>query len=72
MGETMRVRNLDTGEEADLVRFDPQKKEHILIQRKDVEQLDSVFVLDWEPVEGHREQMYVFLSKVEEGDPEGA
>ena len=63
---TLTVRHLDTGETAELHRFDPHRLEHILVQRPNVDQLDSVFVLDWEPVEGTRQDMYLFLSEKED------
>ena len=62
--DTLRVRNIDTGQEADLIRFTPGVKEEITVSQDGAEK--SVFVLDWEPVEGHRQSMYEWLSEKED------
>lgn len=62
--ETLRIRHRDSGVEADLVRFDPKVKDRILVRRDG--EVVSEFVLDWEPVEGHRQVMYEWLSEQED------
>jgi hypothetical protein len=62
---TYPVKHGETGEEAELIRYDPHVKDRIMVRSIDGGER-SEFVLDWEPVEGHRQSMYEWLSDKED------